>query len=65
MQAHSGAPWIGTLDDPESVLASRGWAATLTQAGQPDANYGRWVLPVIPTKMPNIPHNWYITARKE
>jgi methyltransferase (TIGR00027 family) len=64
MQAQSGAPWISTLDDPESFLAARGWTATLTQAGQPDANYGRWVLPVIPTKMANMPHNWFVTAQK-
>jgi methyltransferase (TIGR00027 family) len=65
MQAQSGAPWIGTLDDPEGFLASQGWTASLTQAGQPDANYGRWTLPVIPTKMANMPHNWLVTARKE
>jgi methyltransferase (TIGR00027 family) len=64
MQAQSGAPWIGTLDDPESFLASLGWTATLTQAGQADANYGRWTLPVIPTKMPNMPHNWFVSAQK-
>lgn len=65
MQAQMGAPWIGALDDPEDFLASRGWKATLTQAGQPDANYGRWVLPVIPTQMPNMPHNWFVTAQKD
>lgn len=65
MQAQGGAPWIGTLDDPESFLAELGWEASLTQAGQPDANYGRWTLPVIPTNMANMPHNWLVTARKE
>ncbi len=64
MQAASGAPWIGTLDDPEGFLAGLGWRANLTQAGQPDAHHGRWILPVIPTKMPNIPHNWFVTAQK-
>lgn len=64
MQAQMGAPWLGTLDDPESYLDARGWLATLTQAGQPDANYGRWTLPVIPTKMVNMPHNWFVTAKK-
>lgn len=64
MQAQLGAPWIGTMDDPEGFLAARGWTATLTQAGQPDANYGRWTLPVIPTKMENMPHNWFVTAEK-
>ena len=35
------------------------------QAGQPDANFGRWTLPVIPTNMLNMLHNWLVTARKE
>jgi len=65
LQAREGAPWIGTLDEPEEYLASLGWRARLTQAGQADAHHERWVLPVIPTKMPNMPHNWFITAQKE
>jgi methyltransferase (TIGR00027 family) len=65
MQADSGAPWIGTLDDPAGFLAERGWQATLTQAGQEDANHGRWPYPVIPTMMPDMPHNWFVVARKE
>lgn len=65
MQAKAGAPWIGTLDDPEAFLAKRGWQASLTQPGSPDANFGRWTLPVIPVKMPNMPHNWYVTAVKK
>ena len=65
MQAQSGAPWIGTMDDPESFLSSRGWIAALTQAGQPEANHGRWKLPVFPTKAPDFPHNWWVTAVKK
>ncbi len=65
MQSEAGAPWLGTLDDPERFLAERGWRATVTQAGQPDANYGRWTLPVIPTTMPDMPHNWYVTAQRD
>jgi len=65
MQASLGAPWIGTMDDPEEFLSARGWQATLTQAGAPDANYGRWSLPVIPVKMPDMPHNWFVVAQKE
>jgi methyltransferase (TIGR00027 family) len=64
MQAASGAPWIGTLDDPQAFLAALGWKASLTQAGQPDAHYGRWKLPVLPVSMPGVPHNWYVTAQK-
>ena len=65
MQVQSGAPWIGTMDDPASFLSSRGWIAALTQAGQPEANHGRWKLPVFPTNTPNFPHNWWVTAVKK
>ena len=64
MQASSGAPWIGVMDDPVTFLAVRGWQATLTQAGADDAHYGRWPFPILPTTMPGVPHNWYVTARK-
>jgi methyltransferase (TIGR00027 family) len=65
MQAQSGAPWIGTLDDPIGFHSDRGWKTTLSQAGAPDAKHGRWHLPVIPATMPNMPHNWFVTAQKE
>lgn len=64
MQAQSGTPWIGTLDDPIGLLDQYGWQASITQAGQPEANYGRWSLPVFPTMMPEFPHNWFVTAYK-
>jgi len=63
MQAAAGAPWIGTMEDPIGFMAELGWQATLTQAGQPDASHGRWTLPVIPTTMPDMPHDWFVTAR--
>ena len=64
MQARSGAPWIGTMDNPVGFLAGRGWQAALTQAGAADANHGRWTWPVIPVDRPDMPHNWYVTAHK-
>jgi len=64
MQARSGVPWIGTLDDPEGFLAARGWQATLSQAGAADAIHGRWPFPVIPVGLPGIPHNWLVVAKK-
>ena len=59
-----GAPWVGWLDDPLGFLAERGWEGRLTQAGQPDANHGRWTLPVLPVDMPGVPHNWFVTGRQ-
>ncbi len=64
MQANSGAPWIGTLDDPEGFLAARGWQASLTLPGEEGANFGRWPYPVIPRTMPDMPRNWYVIARR-
>jgi methyltransferase (TIGR00027 family) len=65
MQAQSGAPWLGALDDPLGFLAARGWKATLTQPGQPDANHGRWPYPVYPPTAPGLPHHWLVTAHKD
>jgi methyltransferase (TIGR00027 family) len=64
MQAREGAPWLGALDDPEGFLAGLGWQVSLSQPGAPDAHFGRWTLPILPVKMPNMPHNWYVTAEK-
>ena len=64
MQASYGAPWIGSLDDPQAFLLERGWEVVLSQAGQPEANFGRWKLPVIPVTQPDFPHNWYVVAHK-
>jgi hypothetical protein len=65
MQAAAGAPWLGTIEDPVGFLAERGWAPSLTQAGQPDADYGRWTLPVVPTSVPDFPHYWFVTATRQ
>ena len=64
MQAAAGAPWLGWLDDPVGFLGDRNWEAHLTAAGEPAANHGRWTLPVLPTTMPGMPHNWLVTAVK-
>ncbi len=64
MQAKSGAPWIGSLDDPVGLLALLGWKAVLSQPGAPNANHGRWHLPIFPVLQADMPHNWYVTAEK-
>jgi hypothetical protein len=65
MQAQSGAPWIGALDDPVGFLGARGWQASLSQAGAAEAHHGRWPYPVIPPSRPDMPHNWFVTTQKE
>jgi hypothetical protein len=39
-------------------------APSVLEADQLEADHGRWSLPVIPTTMPKMPHNWYVTAHK-
>jgi methyltransferase (TIGR00027 family) len=63
--AKAGVPWQGVLDDPEKFMAERGWIATLHQAGDEDINHGRWPYPVMPLSIPNMPRDWFVTARKE
>jgi O-methyltransferase involved in polyketide biosynthesis len=65
MQKSSCAPWIGTMDDPVGFLNGPGWRTWLSQAGAPDANHGRWHVPLIPVNLPDMPHNWFVTAQKE
>ena len=62
---NSGVPWIGTMDDPEAFLARRGWKARLTLAGEKEAHYGRWPYPVIPRTIPDMPRDWFVTAKKQ
>ena len=64
MQAAAGAPWIGTIDDPEAYLAALGWEASLSQCGAADAHYGRWPLPVESVAARGLPRHWLVTARK-
>ena len=65
MQAHAGAPWTGTLDDPKALLKRHGWKAELTQLGSPGAAYGRWPHPsASEDDDPEAPHLWLATARR-
>ncbi len=64
MQAESGAPWIGAMDDPAGFLSERGWEAKLFPIGSAEANYGRWQFPVIPTGIPGMPALWFVIAKK-
>ncbi len=63
--ANAGVPWLSTMDDPEDFLNKRGWKATLTQAGEKDAHYGRWPYPTTSPMIPGMPRNWFVTAQKK
>jgi methyltransferase (TIGR00027 family) len=59
-----GIPWLSAMDEPESLLAKRGWAATVVQPGEESANFGRWPYPVVPRSVSNLPRAWLVTAIK-
>jgi methyltransferase (TIGR00027 family) len=61
----AGIPCLSAMDDPEALLAQRGWAATVVQPGEESANFDRWPYPVIPRSVPNVPRTWFITAIKQ
>lgn len=65
MQARFGVPFLGTLDDPASEVASRGWVASQVQIGDREANFGRWPYPPIAPEIPDVPRNWLVTAVKD
>lgn len=64
MQAAAGAPWLGTMDDPAAELTALGWEAAVTQPGEGESGHGRWTLPVVPAGATELPHSWYVTARR-
>jgi len=65
MQADAGAPWTGTIENPEGYMADLGWHASLTQIGGADADFGRWRYPVVPMAALDLPHHWLVTAKRE
>jgi len=59
-----GCPWKFAMPEPETFMAARGWHASYALPGEPEANYGRWVMPVIPRSMPGIPRTYLVRAAR-
>ena len=59
-----GCPWKFGVSDPEAFLASKGWQSSIVFPGEPEANYGRWVMPVVPRTIPGIPRTFLIRATR-
>jgi methyltransferase (TIGR00027 family) len=64
MQAKAGAPWLGTFDDPLTLLAERGWSGRLNEPSEPQVSHGRWTFPVFAVDAPGIPHVWFVTGTR-
>jgi methyltransferase (TIGR00027 family) len=62
--AELGSPWKFGLADPDAFFASKGWQAITVFPGEPEANYGRWVLPVVPRAIPGLPRTFLIRATR-
>ncbi len=60
--ASSGHPWKSGSDEPESLLASMGWRATVTAYGSPAADYGRWAAAMIAPDVVATRGRYLVTA---
>ncbi|MBX5450200.1 SAM-dependent methyltransferase [Thermogemmatispora sp.] len=64
-----GVPWIGTIDDPTSLLASLGWQAFVTSTARKGYEYNRPVYPFIPSEelTPETEklYHWLVTAVRQ
>ncbi len=59
-----GAPWKFGVSEPEAYLASKGWQASAVVPGEPEANYGRWIMPVVPRAIQGMPRTFLIRATR-
>jgi methyltransferase (TIGR00027 family) len=60
----SGIPWISAMDEPEVVLAERGWSATVTQIEEEGAKFGRLPGTTTPRSVPGVPRSFLVTATR-
>lgn len=51
-------------DQPEALLSTYGWQATVWQPGDEPANYGRYAEPFPPREVPDVGRAFLIRARK-
>lgn len=65
LMAQIGLFWQSAIDDPQAFLQERGWSATVTELGEENANYGRWLFPVVPRSVPDVPRVWLVMAQKK
>ena len=62
--AAAGAPWLFTSDHPELLLAEFGWSASVVQAGEKDASFGRCCGPAKPCTASATPRCFLVTATR-
>ncbi len=57
--------WKYGCDDPEKFLSTYDWQASTIQAGDDEANYGRFTYKFQPPNITNVPHYFLVTAIKQ
>ncbi|HLZ73175.1 MAG TPA: SAM-dependent methyltransferase [Dehalococcoidia bacterium] len=62
--AAQGAPWRFASDEPESLFAAAGWQASVTEARQAGASYGRWPFLIEPRRLRRVPRYFLIAAQR-
>lgn len=62
----AGSPWQSATDDPGSFVAEAGWRPlVVTEAGRPDANYGRWPRNASVPDLPDLPRSHLVAAERD
>lgn len=56
------AHWKYGCDDPETLLSTYNWKASVVQVGDEGANFGRFTYKLPPRDIPNQPHYFFIKA---
>jgi methyltransferase (TIGR00027 family) len=64
LMSAAGAPWLFTSDHPESLLAEFGWSASVVQAGEEDASFGRCSGLAKPRAMSGVPRCFLVTGTR-
>jgi methyltransferase (TIGR00027 family) len=57
-------PWVFGVNGPEQFLAQYGWTGTISQPGEPEANYGRWPHTAVPRAYSTVPRTYLVTASR-
>lgn len=58
-----GAPWLFGTDHPEKILEKIDWECELTQPGE--VCPARWLFPIVPLHIPNVPRSFFVEAQKK
>jgi len=64
LMAAQGAPWHFASDDPEALFEEAGWIATVTEAREAGARYGRWPFLVSPRRLGSTPRYFLVAAQR-